>query len=91
MTPSQAVVQGTLNADGTLELKTKPDLPMGPVEVTIRSILQMPAQTEDWFSCLQRTRQELEANSYPFMTDREVTSHMEELRAEDDRVEEATR
>lgn len=91
MTPNQAVVQGTLKADGTLELKSKPDLPMGPVEVTIRSISQIPAQSEDWLSCLARTRQDLEATSYPFMTDKELTSYTEELRAEDNRVEEATR
>lgn len=91
MNPNQAVVQGTLRPDGTLELKTKPDLPMGPVEVTIRALAAPPANGEGWWAFLQRARQELAANGYPFMTDSEVTAYVEEMRADDDRVEEATR
>ncbi|MBL8798891.1 MAG: hypothetical protein JNM56_33715 [Planctomycetia bacterium] len=79
MTPNQAVVQDTLKADGTLEPDQKPNLPTGPVEVTIRATAVAPVNPENWWEFLQRARKELEAGGRRFMNDAEVAAYVEEL------------
>jgi hypothetical protein len=91
MSLREVVVGGTLKPDGTLELDQKPDLSPGRVEVVLRPV-QEPAPAEgDWWSHLQRVRAERGAAGYPFMNEEEVTAYVEDLRADDDRTEEAYR
>jgi len=66
MTPEQVILHGRLKADGTLELDAKPPLPVGPVEVLIRSVGEQSAAAETWWQCLQRARAELEAAGHRF-------------------------
>ena len=91
MSGSTVVVRGVVTPNGTLELEGKPDLPVGPVEVVVRPLPAALATGEDWWQYLQRARRELEAMQYPFLNEAEVTAWVEELRADDDRIEEAYR
>jgi hypothetical protein len=45
------------------------------------------AATEDWLQYLQRTRRELDAAGRATMTEQEVRTHIDGLRADDDRIE----
>lgn len=88
---SEVVIEGTLKPDGTLELDRKPNLSPGRVQVVLRQESVKAPPTEDWWQFMQRARRELEAMNYPFMNEEEVTAWIEELRADDDRIEEAYR
>jgi hypothetical protein len=92
MSASTVVVRGRVKPDGTLELEGTPELPIGPVEVVVRALPQ-PSTTEgmDWWQYIQAARKELEAMNYPFMNEQEVSAWVEELRADDDRIEQAYR
>jgi hypothetical protein len=81
------VIRGTLNPDGTLNLETRPEVPAGPVEVTIRTVRQPLASTENWWEFLQRSRAELQAAGSTFMTEEDVQSHVEDLRSGDERLD----
>lgn len=90
MSLSEVLMEGTLKTDGTIELDRKPDLEPGRVSVILRPVCeQRPA--EDWWQYLQRTRQELEQQNYPTMTEQEVESHVNWLRGDDDRIEDVYR
>jgi hypothetical protein len=91
MSGSTVVVRGVVKPNGTLELEGKPDLPVGPVEVVVRTLPSASNTGEDWWQYLQRARRELEAMDYPFLKAEEVTAWIEELRSDDDRIEEAYR
>ncbi len=91
MSLHEIVVEGTLKPDGTLELDQKPNLPPGRVQVVLRSAEEPAPTQEGWWPYLQRIRAEREAAGYPFMNEEEVTAYIEELRADDDRIEEAYR
>jgi hypothetical protein len=43
MSPTPVALRGTLKPDGTLELERPPDLPPGPVRVTIQPDSSVPA------------------------------------------------
>jgi hypothetical protein len=93
MSPSQVVIGGILRTDGTLELSGRPDLPAGPVEVTIRSL---PAEAEEFagedpWQYLQRARAELEASGHRFRTQEEIDADIEDMRSGDERIEEIYR
>jgi hypothetical protein len=91
MTPTQAVVHGTLKPDGTLELDERPALPPGPVEITLRPLGVSTAGQEDWWQYLQRARAELEAAGHHFRTKEEIDAEIDDLRSGDDRIERAYR
>ena len=91
MSQTQVEVQGTLRADGVLVLDEKPNLPPGRVTVVVKAISPATPPQESLLEYMQRTRRELEAMNYPFMNEEEVTAWIEELRAEDDRIERAYR
>jgi hypothetical protein len=87
----EAVVEGTLKPDGTLELDRKPDLSPGRVTVVLRQQAQaIPSPQENWFQHLQRIRMKREAESYPFMNEEEMSSHIDWLR-EGDRIDDLLR
>lgn|SRR5262245_12030412 len=87
MSLAEEVVDGTLRPDGTLSLDREPHLPPGRVRVIIQAAAPAAQVTEDWHQYLQRTRRELDAVGRPSMTEQEVRSHIDELRADDDRIE----
>jgi hypothetical protein len=83
----EATLEGTLRADGTIELDQKPNLPPGRVQVLVRQV--QPAQPsppqETLLEFMQRSRRELEAAGSHFMNEQEISAWIEELRAEDGR------
>ena len=91
MTPAQVVVQGTLKPDGTLELDEKPNLPAGRVEVIVRAVPPPNPPPEDWWQFLQRARAELEASGHRFRTKEEIDADLEDLRSDNERLEELYR
>jgi len=78
----QVTVQGTVKADGTLELAGLPALPAGPVEVVIRPI-GSGVHTDDWWAYLQRARAELESSGRRFRTQAEIDSEIDDLRSDE--------
>jgi hypothetical protein len=82
---------GTLRSDGTLEFDEKVSIPPGRVKVRVESVEVPEAPKESLIEFVERTRRELEAAGHKFMNDEEVTAWIEELRADDDRIEEAYR
>jgi hypothetical protein len=84
------IVQGTLKADGTLELDQKPSLPPGRVTVVLQQESERSPPTEDWWQFMQRARRELEAAGQPFMNEEEINAHVEWLR-EGDRIDDLLR
>jgi hypothetical protein len=92
MSPDAIEVLGTLRADGTLLLAEKPNLPPGPVKVRVQPLPQSAVRpAESLADYVQRTRRELEARGSKFMNDEEVSTWVEQLRADDDRIEQAYR
>jgi hypothetical protein len=92
MSAKQVELGGTLKPDGTLVLDHKPDLPPGRVKVVLQAVdVPTPPPQETLLEYIQRVRAEREKAGYPFMTDEEVTAWIEELRADDERIEEVYR
>jgi hypothetical protein len=92
MNLTEVMLQGTLQPDGTLVLDDKPNLPAGRVQVVVRAVGQMStAQSESLLDFVNRVRRESEARRHRFMTEQEIAVWMEELRADDDQVEQAYR
>ncbi len=89
MSETQVEVTGTLQPDGTLVLDQKPRLPPGRVRVVLQTVAPTAAPSEGLVEFVNRVRRESEARGHRFMTDEEVAAWVEELRAEDDRVEQA--
>ncbi len=83
MSLEETVVEGTLKADGTLELDERPRLVPGRVTVVLRSHSTATAGTEDWWQFMQRTRLELETAGSPFMNEQEIAAHIDWLREAD--------
>ncbi|MFT3881248.1 MAG: hypothetical protein QM703_16485 [Gemmatales bacterium] len=79
----EAVLGGTLKADGTLELDKPPALPAGRVTVVVRPLISPPASQEDLWQFMQRSRKELEQSGAKFMNEQEVQAHIEWLREGD--------
>jgi hypothetical protein len=82
---------GVVHPDGSLELNGKLTVPPGRVRVRVESLEPQPPPAEDLIEFVRRTRRELEAAGHRFMTDEEATAWVEELREDDDRIEEAYR
>jgi hypothetical protein len=80
-------ILGTLRPDGTLVLDEQPKLHPGRVKVRLQPapVTSQPAETLVDF--VQRVRREAAAAGSHFMGDQEVTAWIEELRADDDRIE----
>jgi len=89
MDEQSVTVMGIHHEDGTLELAERLTLPAGPVEVTIRPILNID-KSESLIEYLQRTRAELEASGAVFQTKEEIDAYLEDIRDwGEDRIEEA--
>ena len=80
MNISQIVVQGILQADGTLLLNEMPNLPAGPVEVFIRSQPAANADAESWWEFLKRSHAEMVEQGYKFRTKEEIDADRDRQR-----------
>lgn len=61
MNPPEAIIEGTLQPDGTLVLDSKPDLSPGRVTVVLRQEAQAPPPLhEDWFQFLMAARKRMQ-------------------------------
>ncbi len=82
---------GTVRPDGTLDLDQKVTVVPGRVKVRVESVEVPAPPAETLVQFVQRTRRELEAAGHKFMNDEEVTAWIEELRSDDDRIEQIYR
>src|SRR5438105_1437580 len=82
---------GVVHPDGSLELSGKLTVPPGRVRVRVESLEPQAQPAEDLIEFVRRTRRDLEAAGHRFMTGEEATAWIEELREDDDRIEEAYR
>jgi hypothetical protein len=82
---------GVVHPDGSLELTDKLTVPPGRVRVRVESLEPPTPPAEDLIEFVRRTRGELKAGGHRFMTGEEATAWIEELRQDDDRIEEAYR
>jgi hypothetical protein len=85
MNTTHVVVEGTLKADGSLELAEKFGLPPGRVRVTIEVLHEPGSSGEDWFEYLQRARAERESAVAGFRTRDEIDTEIDAMRDEWDR------
>jgi hypothetical protein len=84
MASEAVVVRGNLEADGTLTLDSKPGLPAGPVEVTLRPLAPGRPESRGWLGYLRQARAELEAAGHPFRTKQDIDADLAALRADCD-------
>ena len=82
-------VLGLVHPDGSLELSGKLTVPPGRVRVRVESLEPKPVPAEDLIEFVRRARRELEAAGHKFMTGQEATAWIEELRSDDDQIEDA--
>ena len=80
---------GTVGQDGTLTLDQKVTVAPGRVKVRVESVSAPAPPTETLVDFVDRTRREMAAAGSGFMNDEEVTAWIDELRADDDRIENA--
>jgi hypothetical protein len=80
---NEAVIEGTLKPDGTIELDRKPDLPPGRVKVILRQEAESQPPLEDWWQFLSRSRRDLERSGVHFLDGAEIDAHVEWLREGD--------
>lgn len=52
----ETVIEGTLRADGTLELDSKPNLPAGRVQVTVQPLLKPSARARGLVEVMDEVR-----------------------------------
>lgn len=88
MTTTILETLGTIRPDGTLELDQKVTIPAGRVKLRVESVAPPVQPQENLLEFIERSRREMAAAGSHFMDDEEVTNWIEELRADDDRVEE---
>ena len=91
MQVSEAMVRGTLKADGSLELAEKPDLPPGPVQVLLRTVPPDTPPQDSWWEYLQQARKQIENSGRGLRSREEIDAEIEDLRSEDNRLEDALR
>jgi hypothetical protein len=87
MSLTETVIEGTLNADGTLELDRTPNLRPGRVMVVLRQESGLAPATEGWWPYMQRVRAEREAAGYCFLNEAEMEQRLRWLRDEDERID----
>jgi hypothetical protein len=87
MSQIETVIAGTLNADGTLDLDRKPNLPPGRVTVVLRQESgEKSVVAENWFEFMQATRKKMAVAGCHFMAEKEMQEHLDWLR-EGDRID----
>jgi hypothetical protein len=81
---NQVVVNGTVTADGTLELAGPVGLPPGPVEVTVTARAAPTGEPtgKDWWVVLQELRVQREASGIPGRTREEIDEEIRQMRDE---------
>lgn len=77
-------VGGVLRADGTILLDERPDLPAGPVRVTLQVAANPPPEGQGWWEFLQQLRADQLASGYVPRTDEEIQAQIDEM----DRIDE---
>jgi hypothetical protein len=87
---NEITVQGTLNADGTLQLDEKPNLPPGRVTVVLRQETA-PQTKEGWWPYMQAMRKRLEEAGHHFLDEKEMEDYIAWMRGDDDRLDEVLR
>jgi hypothetical protein len=91
MNPNQVVVQGTLRADGTLELDEKPNLPPGRMQVTLQPVQKPAPNGPDWWDVLQQIWENQDARGFKRKSREEMDAEIAAERVEEEEYEERWR
>ena len=78
-------VDGFLEADVTIRLDERPDLPAGPVQVTLQVAAGPPPEGLGWREFLQWIKAEQIAGRYVPRTAEEIDAQLSETRREDEK------
>jgi len=81
MSTGPIVVQGTLNADGTLALDEKLDLPVGRVQVIVQPLPELPIDDPFWQRMRAAWERQRESGRQP-RTREEIDAAVEAFRQE---------
>jgi hypothetical protein len=84
---SQAIVQGTLKTDGTLELDQKPNLPPGRVQVTVQALAAPGPARRGLVEVMDDIRRRQRARGYQGRTVEEMQADEAARREEDEEYE----
>jgi hypothetical protein len=84
MSLDETVVDGTLNADGTLELDRKPSLAPGRVRVIVQSAAAGKGSSRDLIAVMDEIRRDQQARGYHGRTLEEMQAEEAARREEDD-------
>jgi hypothetical protein len=85
---AQAIVEGMLKPDGTLELDQKPNLSPGRVRVTVESVTE-PARPERFWTMMEQIWKDLKASGHVPRSAEEVEAERQTFRDEWDERQEA--
>lgn len=83
MSTKSVQIQGTLQADGTLLLSEKPNLPPGPVRVTVQPVLDYK-ETDIW-KFFERIDAERNAMGIVPRSQEEIDAYLATMRDDDER------
>jgi hypothetical protein len=78
----QAVLEGTLKPDGTLELDERPSLPAGRVRIVLLSLSPSAAPRPGWWEVLQEIWSEQAASAHKPRTKEQIDAATNALRNE---------
>lgn len=84
MSQTMVEVQGTLTPDGTLVLDEKPNLPPGPVHVTLQAVSSTAAAGMDVIAVLNRIHAEQAARGHVPRSREEIDAEIAAMRNEDE-------
>jgi hypothetical protein len=82
MNLSEQVIDGTLDANGQLRLSHQPQLPPGPVQVTIRQAASV-GQRRGLADVIREIAAEQRARGYPGRSEQELRAEEDAKQAED--------
>lgn len=77
MSPLQVVVDGTLQADGTLVLNERPNLPPGCVRVTMQAVAAPTGTEEDLMTRMERVWADQKARGHVSRTREEIDADLD--------------
>ena len=84
MSLNETVIEGTLKADGTLELDEKPNLSPGRVQVIVKPLVSPPVRRRGLVDLIDEIRRDQLATGYQGRTAAEMATDEAERRAEED-------
>ena len=91
MSQTEIVVEGTLNADGTLHLDEQPKLSAGRVQVTVRPLASAAMTRPGLAETIQQIQQDQKKRGFVGLSDQDLAAAQKTRLEEDDDYEKRCR